>query len=253
MNIKHLAKKVDNAAANASPIAQLTKANDFSIDDAYAIQRASIERRLSRGEEFIGVKMGFTSKAKMEQMGVHDLIFGVLTSEMSIDNGGQVAFSKFIHPRAEPEIAFRISETIDSELSLQSLSGHVDGIAPAIEIIDSRYENFKFNLEDVLADNCSSSGLVIGDWSRPEIDVDDLKMELVINGQVRQLGNSRAILEDPWAALQHATRLASKYGWTIPKGSIVLAGAATPAEFLAKGDEVKVIVESLGEASFSVT
>ena len=97
--LESLAKKVDEAARNACSIQQLSESHEFSLADAYEIQRLSIERRLQRAEKLIGYKMGFTSKAKMLQMGVDDLIWGRLTDQMVIEEGGEISLDRFVHPR----------------------------------------------------------------------------------------------------------------------------------------------------------
>jgi 2-oxo-3-hexenedioate decarboxylase len=196
--------------------------------------------------------MGFTSKAKMEQMGVHDMIWGRLTDEMQYQNGDDFPFQKFIHPRAEPEICFLIKKDIDSVISLENVKDYVEGVAAAIEIIDSRYQNFKFSLEDVIADNCSSAGLVIGKWHSPELSLDNLKIDLMVDGEIVQTGSSVAILGNPWESLVAAARLAAQYGETIKAGHVIMAGAATSAVYLKTGQKVSAKVESLGEVSLNI-
>jgi 2-oxo-3-hexenedioate decarboxylase len=251
MNINELATTVDQAAFNASPISQLSLTNTFSEADAYAIQAASMGHRYARGEKLIGLKMGFTSEAKMKQMGVHDMIWGRLTDSMLIENG-ELKMENFIHPRAEPEICFLVNQDIDRELSLEEAPAYVETVAAAIEIIDSRYQNFKFSLEDVIADNCSSAALFVGAWQDKNTPLGDLKISLEIDGEVRHEGSSAAILGDPWRSFVAATRLAHQYGQPILSGSYIMAGAATPAVFLEVGQEVRVRVEGLGEVGFVV-
>lgn len=252
MNINELANILDQAALNASSIAQISKMHTFSEKEAYAIQTASLEKRYTRGEKFIGLKMGFTSRAKMEQMGVHDMIWGRLTDAMLIEKEGTMDFSRFIHPRAEPEICFLIKKDIDQVLTLENVKDYVEGVAAAIEIIDSRYQNFKFSLEDVIADNCSSSGLVLGDWLSPKTDISNLKMVLEVNHRPVQVGTSAAILDNPWESLIAATRLAHQYGQKISAGNYIMAGAATPAVYVESGQYVQVKVETLGNVGFNV-
>lgn len=252
MNIQELAQIVDDAAKNAQAIEQLSSKHSFNEEEAYTIQAASIERRYARGEKFVGLKMGFTSYAKMEQMGVHDMIWGRLTNDMLFQDGDEIPFSKFIHPRAEPEICFMVKKAIDHTLTLDEISEYVGGVAAAIEIIDSRYQNFKFSLEDVIADNCSSAGFLVGEWQDINMDISDLKMTLELDGEVSQEGSSKAILGNPWQSLIDASRLAQKYGQEIPVGSYIMAGAATSAMYLKKGMKVKVTVENLGVVSFNV-
>jgi 2-oxo-3-hexenedioate decarboxylase len=186
----------------------------------------------------------------MEQMGVHDMIFGVLTSGMNVNNEGEMSMSQFIHPRAEPEICFRVGKEIDRSLSYEEVRQYVDGVAPAIEIIDSRYKDFKFSLEDVVADNCSSSGYVVGSWSSPDRELTDLGIRIHSNGEVKAEGSSNAILGDPWESMVAATRLSVKEGYVIPKGAIILAGAATAAFYLDSGSAIKVEIDDLGSAQF---
>lgn len=250
MDLNLLAEKVDTAAAKASPIGQLSNEVQFSVDESYEIQRLSIDRRLDRGEKLIGLKMGFTSEAKMKQMGVHDMIWGRLTDSMMVD--GEFDMASHIHPRAEPEICFRVNRDINQELTIEECKAAVDGVCAAIEIIDSRYENFKFSLEDVIADNCSSAGIILGEWKRPDTPLGGLVMKLNVDGETVEEGNSNAILGDPWKSLAAATRLAQQYNQPIIAGSIIMAGASTPALFVKAGQKISVSVESLGEASFVV-
>ena len=128
MILNEIAIQLDLAAKNAKAIVQISQSKNISEEQAYEIQRLSLEERYARGEKFVGLKLGFTSFAKMEQMGVHDMIWGRLTDSMLIENGGKAALSKYIHPRAEPEICFRISKDIDGEIDLKDLDEYVDGI-----------------------------------------------------------------------------------------------------------------------------
>lgn len=252
-SIKDLALHIDKAAHEANAVAQLTKTMVFTEMQAYEIQKMSIDQRLSRGEIFTGIKMGFTSRAKMEQMGVHDMIWGRLTNQMFIENGATIDFSKYVHPRAEPEIAFLVKKRIEKEVGMDEIKSYIKGVAAAIEVIDSRYENFKFSLEDVIADNCSSSGYALGQWLPVDTEVNNLKMQLIINDETVQEGDSSAILGNPWESVQNATRLCEKFNQPLNEGDIILAGAATPAVYLKQRDTVKVAVEGLDGCGFLVS
>ena len=250
--IQELAFTIDTAAREASAVEQLSKANDFDLHEAYLIQKHSIEHRLVRGEILTGYKLGFTSRAKMEQMGVHELIWGRLTNTMCIENEGSLNIGQFIHPRAEPEVAFRVGKSIDQALTHENVYEYFDSVAPAIEIIDSRYENFKFTLEDVIADNCSSAGYVIGEWHNNETVFNNLNLSLSINGKQAQHGNTNAILGNPVESLIEISKLSVKYGISINPGMIILAGAATSAEYIKKGDQVEAVFEDLGRVNLKV-
>ena len=251
MDLNKLAETIDAAALNVEPIKQLSLKNKFSEKEAYKIQALSLGNRYERGEKLIGLKMGFTSKAKMEQMGVHDLIWGRLTDTMLYKNGGRLKMKKFIHPRAEPELCFWVKKDITQKLTLKEAPKYVEAVAPAIEIIDSRYQNFKFSLEDVIADNCSSSAFVIGNWYRPSFDITDLKIELHINKKIVQEGSSNAILGNPWRSFVDAARLALKYKEPIKKGMFIMLGAATPAVYIKKGNRIKATVQGMDDVSIT--
>lgn len=250
--IKDFAITLDTAVKATVPVPQLSGTSKIDLNDAYAIQAASMEQRYARGEKLVGLKMGFTSKAKMEQMGVHDMIWGRLTDSMEIEANGDMQSNLFIHPRAEPELAFRLKKDIHTPITLSEIDAVLEGIAPAIEIIDSRYANFKFSLEDVIADNCSSSGFVVGKWHAPNTNVLDLPITIGTNGTVQQSGSSKAILGNPLQSLVEATRLALKYGQELKKGMIILAGAATPAIHVHAGETVSASFGGLGEIKFKV-
>ena len=251
MNFNVLAQIVDNAAANALPISQLSLKHQFTEKEAYQIQELSIKKRYERGEKMLGVKLGFTSKAKMEQMGVHDMIWGRLTSKMLVQGNGSISMDKFIHPRAEPEICFLVKNDIKKAITKEEIKDYIIGVAPAIEIIDSRYQNFKFSLEDVIADNCSSAGFVLGKWHDIKTPLANLSIELIINDQVVQSGNSNAILGDPWESVIAAARLCEQYNQVIKAGNYILAGAATPAVYLEKDQTIKAKVATMGVVQFS--
>lgn len=252
MNTEALAQKLDSAAFNAEPVEQLSLTSTFDEATAYDIQEELLICRYERGEKFVGLKLGFTSEAKMKQMGVHDMIWGRLTDHMLLENSGTLELENFCHPRVEPEICFLIKKDITRELTLEEAPEFIEAVAPALEVIDSRYKNFKFSLEDVIADNCSSSAFVVGEWLDAPADLTNLKMDLTIDGATVESGTSSAILGNPWKSVTNASRLAAKYGQEFLAGSYLMAGAATGAVFLKTGQKVEVDVEGLGQAGFSV-
>jgi 2-oxo-3-hexenedioate decarboxylase len=252
-NTDTLAGILDHASLHAATIAPLSRQHELTVADAYHIQQASIARRVARGERIVGIKMGFTSEAKMNQMGVHDQIYGYLTDAMQIKNGASISLGHYIHPRCEPELAFLLKHPLQPDATEQQVLDAIEAIAPAIEIIDSRYEAFQFSLTDVIADNASSSGFVIDGWSRFPGDFSDLQVTLTLNGQIRQWGSTSAILGNPLRSLMAAARLTAQAGITLQAGWIVLAGAATSAEELKAGMKVDAYIDSLGSVKFSVS
>lgn len=250
--IPEWARLLDTAAQERSAVPQIDPEGRLSLDDAYAVQAASIACRLARGERRVGVKMGFTSRAKMVQMGISDVIWGRLSSAMLCEEGAPVPFSRFVHPRVEPELAFVLKKDLAGDVSAVEALAAVEAIAPALEIIDSRYRDFKFSLPDVVADNASSSGFVLGSWCDPRQDFGNLGLVLSIDGQVRQVGSTAAILGHPIRSLVAAARLSAAAGEPLRAGWVVMAGGATPAEWIRPGQHVAVEMERLGSAAFHV-
>jgi 2-oxo-3-hexenedioate decarboxylase len=247
-----LAEIADEAAHTATAIPQFTHEHDLTVEDAYAIQERSIERRLGRGEQLVGVKMGLTSKAKMIQVGVDEVIWGRLTDGMRLVDGQSVSLDDYVHPRLEPEVAFLIGAPLSGSVSAAEARQAVAGVAPAAELIDSRYENFEFSLADVIADNSSSSGFVVGDWCPPDMAIDNLGIVLERGGRPVEIGSSAAILGDPMRSLVEASRMVADAGLVLEPGWIVLAGGATAATPLQAGDSLRVVVEQLGAVHLSV-
>jgi 2-oxo-3-hexenedioate decarboxylase len=251
-HITELATILDDAARQARAVAQIDAEGRLSLEDAYAIQKASIERRLARGEKRAGIKMGFTSRSKMVQMGISDLIWGRLTTGMQIEEGSSIDLSRFVHPRVEPEIAFVLKKPLPGTVTAAEALSCVEAVAPALEIIDSRYRDFKFSLTDVVADNASSSGFVIGAWNDPREDFSNLGLTMNVNGVAVQIGSTAAILGHPLRSLVAAARLAAAAGEPLQAGAVVMAGGATAAEWIKPGSYVSIEMERLGHAGFHV-
>jgi 2-oxo-3-hexenedioate decarboxylase len=213
------------------------RSGSFTTDDPYAVQRAVVDRRLARGEKVVGVKLGLTSRAKMQQMGVDEVIWGWLTDAMEIADGGTLDLTARIHAKVEPEVAFLVRD------------GRIAAIAPALEVIDSRWLDFKFTLPEVIADNTSAAGFVVGNWQPVPEGVDNLGVLLEVDGRVVEIGSTAAILGDPRRAFAEAARLAGG----LQDNWIVLAGAATAAVRVEPGSVVRVEVEKLGAASLKAS
>lgn len=247
-----IAEIVDHAARTATAIPQFTTTFELGLDEAYAAQALSVGRRLARGERLVGVKMGLTSRAKMVQVGVDEVIWGRLTDAMVVPDGGVVERRRFVHPRVEPEIAFLLGRDVTGPLTSAQAMDAVAAVAPAAEIIDSRYLDFHFALADVVADNSSSSGLVVGDWCAPDTPVGNLGIVVDVDGRPAEIGSSAAILGNPVRSLVEATRMVTAAGLQLEAGWIVLAGGATAAVPISPGHSYRVSIERLGAAQFSV-
>ena len=142
VEIAKLARTLDNAAHKARATRQLSENTKYSLDDAYDIQAASIQRRLDRGEKRNGMKMGFTSRAKMIQMGLNDMIWGRLTDQMMVEDGDTISIKNYVHPRVEPEIAFLLKRPLGYPCTAAEALSAVDGVAHVEDnegAVDARY------------------------------------------------------------------------------------------------------------------
>ena len=236
------------------PTPQITLEHpSLSLADAYAIQSLLVHRRQQRGERRIGMKMGLTSRAKMAQVGVHEMSWGRLTDAMLLEEGGLLARANYIHPRLEPELAFLIGKPLSGVVTAAQAMAAVDGVAPAMELVDSRYLDFKFTLNDVVADNSSAAGLVIGSWCAPSQDLTNLGVVMEVNGIVIETASTAAILGNPVRALVAAARLAGEAGEVLHPGDIVMSGGLTAAYAIEPGETVRATLQNLGFISITVT
>lgn len=256
--IREAARDLDFARLERVEMEQLSiRYPGFNLNDAYAVQDEGIRLRLAQDENIIGLKMGLTSEAKMKQMGVASPIYGVLTDVMQIPNSGFFSpqKSRAIHPRIEPEIAFFVAADLRGKVSAEEALAACSGVYAALEIVDSRYNNFKFNLPDVIADNCSSCAFVLGPWTRIT-DIEALgrcPITLFVDGAPVETGSSQDIFGNPARSLAELCAMLDSRGLYLKKGSFVLAGAATRAVSLETCRRVEVFVQGLGRASVSIS
>lgn len=229
---------------------------DLTVEEGYMIQEEIVRIKLSEGNKIVGPKMGLTSQAKMLQMGVNEPIYGYVFDYMLIDNSGKVSLNDLIHPKVEAEIAFVIGEDIEGPgITGAQVLANTEAVIPALEIIDSRYENFDFTLPDVVADNASTSRVVFGTkLTKPKLlDLELVGATLSINGEIKDLGAGAAVLGHPANAIAMLANMLARKGEKIRKGDIILSGALTGAVLLEKDDVVIGKFDGLGDVSFTVT
>jgi 2-oxo-3-hexenedioate decarboxylase len=248
---------VDAAQTNAKPIGMITAAYPgMTIEDGYAVQDELLRRWIARGREFYGYKAGLTSRAKMVQMGVDVPAFGLMMRDTCDADGGIVPTAGLIHPRVEAEIAFVMKDELAGpEVSVEQVYAATDYVQPAIEIIDSRFENFKFDLPSVVADNCSSARVVLGGRPRrPEqLDLGALGVVLEINGEPLAYAASGAVLGHPVHVIQLLVSWLHSRGETLKAGTVVLAGAVTEAHYFKPGDTICARFQDMGTINVKVS
>ena len=249
--IEEYARRLDQALLARREIPPLTASHgDFDLETAYRIQEQGVALRLERGEKIVGYKMGLTSAAKRAQMNLGSPIYGVLTGAMRVS--GTLRAAEGIHPKIEPEIAFITARELRGNISRDEALKACSGVAPAMDVLDSRFVGFKFSLPDVVADNCSSWRFVLGEPKKPR-DVGGLRVRMSVDGVLKQEADSNAISGHPLESLVQLVAMLHAHGRPLPAGSIVLAGAATAAEPLRPGMRVDLEVEHLGALSLAAT
>lgn len=218
-------------------------------DDAYAIQDTILQRKLGRGARLVGYKAGLTSYAKMKQMGVSEPVFGFLVDEFTVPEGGAVKVSELIHPKVEPEICFVTRTALRGPgCHIGAVLAGCDFVLPGIEVIDSRYRDFKFDAKSVIADNTSASRFVVGGRSAAAQDLDLRTMGIVLekNGVPVAFGAGAAVVGHPAAAVAMLVNHLATHGRELPAGSLVLSGGITEAVAVQAGDSVTLKMQHLG-------
>ena len=247
---------VADAQATPHTIPKLTDTYPaMSIDDGYAVQDALLARWQHDGRVLVGLKAGLTSKAKMDQMGVTEPSFGMLMGDTLDPDGGVIPTDKLIHPRVEAEIAFVTKAELSGiDVSIDEIIAATDFVQPALEVTDSRFEKFKFDLVSVIADNGSSARFVMGGRARrpQDIDLRTIGMVLERNGEIVGMASSGAVLGHPARSVQMLVSWLHGRGRTLPAGSIVLTGGATEAVAVASGDTIVARYQDMGSISVRI-
>lgn len=251
--VSEIADRLEAARAAAKPITKVTDDYpDMDVADAYAVQRELLGRWQAVGRRLSGYKAGLTSKAKMAQMGVSVPSFAFLTNDMARPDRGVVEMDGLIHPRVEAEIAFVTRDALRGPgCTVEAVITATDFVVPAIEILDSRYEAFKFDLVSVIADNASSAGYVTGGRPRRVADLDlrTLGVTLERNGEMVGMAASAAVLGNPAASVAMLVDFLATCDEELPAGSFVMTGGVTEAIAVEAGDCVTAQVQELGSVS----
>ncbi len=252
-DVVRLAERVEGAQTRAYAIPKLTdEYPDMTIGDGYAVQLELRKRFLAAGHRQVGWKAGLTSKAKMIQMGVNVPSIGFLTDRMSRPESSAISTSDLVHPRVECEVAFVMKKTLQGPgCNAADVLAATDYVLPAVEIIDSRFSGFKFDLPSVVADNGSSARFVGGGRARYAEDLDLRTLGVVMekNGEIVTMGASAAVLGHPAEAIAMLVNILAELGENLPAGSFVMSGGITEAVAVKPGDSIVARFQELGSVS----
>ncbi len=246
--IQIIAQLLYMAQQNKQTIAQLKEQYpNLSVGDAYKIQDCLIQLQQKKGRTLMGYKMGLTNHTKMQTMGVTEPLMGYLFHDML--HSTSIEYDKLIQPRVEMEIAFILAHDLSgANITLDDVIAATSYITPALEIVDSRYHDFKFAFADGIADNICAAGVVLGtNKIHPrDINLADVNVSLTINNSEVATGNTNAVLANPLNSVAMLANMLAKNGHTLTKGSVIISGAITDAVRFKRGDQIKASFEGLG-------
>jgi 2-keto-4-pentenoate hydratase len=229
---------------------------DLDVVDSYTIQLLNIADRLEGGATVRGHKVGLSSHAMQEMMGVDEPDYGHLLSDMEVFSDDPVSVSRYCMPRVEVEVAFVLGQTLPGEGCTEAdVLAATEYVTASIELIDSRIKDWDIKIADTIADNASSAGFVLGTTQVDPADVDlkAIGARLLCNGEEVAAGRSDAVLGDPVTAVAWLARKVASFGVTLEAGHVIMPGSVHRAIDAHAGDDFEAVFTDLGSVQLSFT
>lgn len=251
--IERLSDHLAEAETKGAGVAPLTEvAPDLTVAAAYQVQLETIRRKVATGQRVIGKKIGLTSLAMQNLLGVDEPDYGHLLDGMVVENGGEISFSRVLQPKVEAEIAFVLKKDLQGpRVTALDVLQATDYVLPALEIVDSRVKDWKIKLTDTVGDNASSGLYLLG--GRPmradQIDLPQIGMVFYKNGSLMNTGVGAAALGNPATCVAWLANKLSEFGITLKAGEVILSGALSAAINAEPGDSFQARFAHLGEVS----
>ncbi|MEZ7829047.1 MAG: 2-oxopent-4-enoate hydratase [Brachymonas denitrificans] len=225
---------------------------EMTIEHAYQVQKRMTDRRVADGETIVGKKIGVTSRAVMNMLGVYQPDFGYMTDRMIVNEGETIAMSRMIQPKAEGEIAFLLKKDLMGPgLTNADILAATEAVIPCFEIVDSRIRDWKIKIQDTVADNASCGLFVLGDnaVSPRKVDLSTCGMVLEKNGEIIATGSGAAAMGSPVNAITWLANMLGSLGVPLKAGEVVLSGALAAMFPCAAGDNFRVSIGGIGSCS----
>ena len=251
--IKQYAAQLAEAEATRVGTAPLTSIDsDLTVKEAYSIQLENINKKLEQGQKIVGKKIGLTSKAMQNLLGVGEPDYGHLLDSMVVENGGRISIEDVLQPKVEAEIAFILKKELRGpNVTTLDVLQATEYVVPALEIVDSRVKDWKIKLADTVADNASSGYYVLG--GKPtrieDIDLELIGMVLTKNGELVNTGVGAAALGNPASCVAWLANKLSEFDITLHAGEVILSGALSAAEVATQGDTFTARFAHIGQVS----
>lgn len=254
---QRLADHLAQAEVKRKGVEPLTELVDsLSIQEAYEVQLVTIGRKLELGKKIVGKKIGLTSLAMQQLLGVDQPDYGHLLDDMVVENGNKITFDRVLQPKVEGEIAFVLKkDLVGPNVTEDDVLDATDYVLPALEIVDSRVADWKIKLQDTIADNASSGLYVLGGKPIPvdQIDLPQVGMVLYKNGEIINSGIGAAALGNPATCVAWLANKLSEFGITLKAGEVILSGALSAAISAEPGDFFQARFAHLGEVNVKFT
>ncbi|RUT76973.1 2-oxopent-4-enoate hydratase [Marinobacter sp. NP-6] len=248
-----IAEDLFSAFEKSQPIDSLTdRFPELTIQDSYQIQQLFVSRRCDSGEKIIGKKIGVTSQAVMDMLGVDQPDFGQLTDRMVVNQGETIAMSGLIQPKAEGEIAFVLKRDLCGPgVTVADVLRATEGVMACFEIVDSRIRDWKIKIQDTVADNASCGVFVLGDRlvDHRNLDLVTTGMVLEKNGRVVGTGAGAATMGAPAVAVAWLANTLGELGMSLKAGEVILSGALSAMVPVKAGDNLRMTLAGIGGCS----
>ena len=251
--LEKLSQELIVAERDRKPIVQLTeRLPNISVAEAYAIQQHIVNSRLAAGELIVGRKIGLTSVAMQEMLGVHEPDYGHILSKSMINEGEPISMRRLIQPRVESEICFVLKSDLKGPgVTVANVLAATAGVIPAFEIIDSRFQNWKVKLQDTIADSASGALVVLGAKLTPIADLDLRLVGLVLekDGAILATAAGAAVWGNPVQAVAWLVNKLGEYGIGLHAGEFIMSGSLTSAFDASAGSSFHATFDRLGSVS----
>ncbi|MEH6953800.1 2-keto-4-pentenoate hydratase [Neobacillus drentensis] len=247
-HVYELLLQAEAAKQSITPLSDLYP--ELSVDEAYQVQLLAINEKVGSGERIVGKKIGLTSVAMQQLLGVDQPDYGHLLNSMEVSNSGIIHLDDLFQPKVEGEIAFVLRKDLKGpSVTIEDVLEATEYISPALEIVDSRITDWKITLADTIADNASSGLFVIGDerFSLTDLDLPSIEMNLFKNGVLINTGYGSDVLGHPAKCVAWLANKLSEYNVVLKAGEVILSGALSAAVVAEKGDRFTAGFSHIGK------
>lgn len=251
--VEQVARELIEAEKTGTPVATLTERfGDITYEDAYAVQLKTVDIRTKAGAVIVGKKIGFTSKAMMDQFNIREPDYGMIDDRIVFREGQPVPMASLIFPRIEPEIAFVLKHDLEGPgVNAATVLAATEGVLPALEVVDSRFGPKQITVKDSIADNASAGLMILGGKLTPVegLDMRLLGMVFEHNGRVVSTGAGAAVLGNPAQSVAWLANKLAQFGITLKKGEFVMSGSLVSAVKIEAGSFFRATFDRIGTVS----